>query len=112
MGLPYLLARKVGSGRASILLMANLAISGPEAERFGLIERCVQAGTVFDEALKMARYVAASEPGTVRKLKRHLGLQRAELKAELELNAAQQAKDFQTEEYRRRVEHYLPNHYD
>jgi enoyl-CoA hydratase/carnithine racemase len=112
MGIPYLLTRKVGRGRSSMLLMANLAISGPEAERFGLIERCVHAGTVFDEALKIAREVAASESGTVRKLKRHLGLQRAELQAELERNAAQQAKDFQTEEYRRRVAHYLPNHYD
>ena len=112
MGLPYLLTRKLGEGRANLLLMASLAISGPEAARIGLIERCVHAGTVFDEALKIARNIAACEPGTVRKLKRHLGLQRAELQAELEANAAQQAKDFQTDEYRRRVAHYLPNHYD
>ena len=64
MGLPYLLTRKVGEGRASMLLMASLAISGPEAERIGLIERCVHAGAVFDEALKIARDIAASEPGT------------------------------------------------
>jgi hypothetical protein len=30
---------------------------------------------------------------------------------ELEANAAQQARDFQTEEYRNRIANYLPNHY-
>jgi enoyl-CoA hydratase len=111
MGLPYLLTRKVGRQRAGLLMMANLAISGREAERIGLVDRCVVAETVFDEALKIARDIAASEPGTVRKLKRYLGLERTELQAELEHNATQQAKDFQTEEYRRRVVRYLPNHY-
>src|ERR1700689_2113626 len=37
---------------------------------------------------------------------RFLRLQRAELQPELERNALQQAKDFQTEEYRKRVAHY------
>ena len=36
----------------------------------------------------------------------------AELQTELEGNAAQQAADLQTEEYRKRVAHYLPNHYE
>jgi enoyl-CoA hydratase/carnithine racemase len=31
---------------------------------------------------------------------------------ELDGNAAQQAKDLQTDDYRRRVAHYLPNHYE
>jgi hypothetical protein len=34
-----------------------------------------------------------------------------DLLPELEANAAQQAKDFQSEEYRR-VAHYLPSYYD
>jgi hypothetical protein len=45
-------------------------------------------------------------------LKRYLGLDRRELQAELEHNPTQQAKDFQTEEYCRRVVHYLPNYYE
>jgi enoyl-CoA hydratase/carnithine racemase len=77
-----------------------------------LVERCVAPGKVFDEALKVARDIAASEPSTVRRLKANLRFQRAELQPELERNALQQAKDFQTDEYRKRVAHYLPNHYE
>lgn len=112
MGIPYLLARKVGANRAAFLMMPDLAVSGREAERLGLVERCVSAGTVFDEALKIARAITASAPETVQLLKSRLGLRRAELQSELEANAAQQAKDLQTDEYRKRVAHYLPNHYD
>jgi hypothetical protein len=48
----------------------------------------------------------------VRLLKKNLGLKRNELQTELERNALQQAKDFQTTDYRARIAHYLPNHYD
>jgi 2-(1,2-epoxy-1,2-dihydrophenyl)acetyl-CoA isomerase len=112
MGLPWLLARKVGASRAALLTMSNLAVSGREAERLGLVERCVPAGQAFDEALRVARDIAASAPETVRLLKKNLGLQRGELQAELERNAAQQARDFRTDEYHARIAHYLPNHYD
>ena len=112
MGIPYLLARKVGASRAAFLMMPNLAVSGREAERLGLVERCVAAGTVFDEGLKVAQKIVASSSATVRLLKSRLGLRRAELQAELEANAAQQAKDLQTDDYRQRVADYLPNHYD
>jgi enoyl-CoA hydratase/carnithine racemase len=112
MGLPYLLARKVGANRAAFLTMPNLAISGREAERLGLIERCVAAGGAFDEALKIAREIVASSSLTVRLLKSRLGLRRGDLNAELEANASLQAKDLQTDDYRQRVAHYLPNHYD
>jgi 2-(1,2-epoxy-1,2-dihydrophenyl)acetyl-CoA isomerase len=112
MALPWLLARKVGASRAALLTMSNLAVSGREAERLGLVERCVPAGQAFDEALRVARDIAASGPETVRLLKKNLGLQRGELQAELERNAMQQARDFRTAEYRARIAHYLPNHYD
>jgi enoyl-CoA hydratase/carnithine racemase len=112
MGLPWLLARKVGASRAALLTMSNLAVSGREAERLGLVERCVPAGRVFDEALLVARDIAASGPETVRLLKKNLGIHRGELQAELERNAAQQARDFLTDDYRARIAHYLPNHYD
>jgi enoyl-CoA hydratase/carnithine racemase len=112
MGLPWLLARKVGASRAALLTMSNLAVSGREAERLGLVERCVPAGQAFDEGLRVACDIAASGPETVRLLKKNLGLQRGELQAELERNAAQQARDFRTAEYRARIAHYLPNRYD
>jgi enoyl-CoA hydratase/carnithine racemase len=112
MGLPWLLARKVGASRAALLTMSNLAVSGREAERLGLVERCVPPGQAFDEALRVARDIAASGPETVRLLKKNLGLQRGELQAELECNALRQARDFLTAEYRARIAHYLPDHYE
>lgn len=83
--------------------MSNLAVSGREAERLGLVERCVPAGQVLDEALRLARDIVKSGSATVRLLKKNLGLKRNELQAELERNALQQAKDFQTGEYRARI---------
>ena len=112
MGLPWLLVRKVCASRAALLTMSNLAVSGRDAERLGLVERCVPAGQAFDEALRVARDIAASGSETVRLLKKNLGLQRGELQAELERNALQQAKDFRTDDYRARIAQYLPNHYE
>ena len=47
----------------------------------------------------------------MRLLKRNLGIKRTDLTSELETNAEQQARDFQTDEYRNRVANYLPDHY-
>jgi hypothetical protein len=47
----------------------------------------------------------------VRLLKKNLGIKKTDLAAELEMNAAQQARDFQTDEYRARVANYLPSFY-
>ena len=111
MALPTLLARKVGPYRASLLIMANEIIKGREAERIGLVERCVPAGAAYQEALKTARAIGASAPSVVKLLKRKLGIKKTDLTSELEMNAEQQARDFQTDEYRRRVANYLPDHY-
>lgn len=111
MALPPALLRKVGFQQASLLMMAGGAISGREAERIGLVARCVPAGKVFDEALRVAREITAAAPAVVRRLRSFLRVKREDLLPELEANAAQQAKDFQTEEYRKRVAGYLPNHY-
>jgi enoyl-CoA hydratase/carnithine racemase len=111
MALPWLLARKVGASRAALLTMSNLAVSGREAERLGLVDRCVPAGQAFDAALRIARDIAASGPVQVKLLKQNLGLHHGDLQAELERNAVQKARDFQTDEYRARIAHYLPSHY-
>jgi enoyl-CoA hydratase/carnithine racemase len=112
MALPPVLVRKVGEQQAVLLMMASEAISGREAERIGLVARCVRSGKAFEEALKVAREISAAAPAVVRALKKSLRVKREDLLPELEANAAQQAKDFQSEEYRRRVPDYLPNHYD
>jgi enoyl-CoA hydratase/carnithine racemase len=111
MALPTLLARKVGPYRASMLTMSNELITGKEAERIGLVERCVPAGAAYEEALKTARAIGASAPSVVRLLKRNLGIKKTDLTSELKMNAEQQARDFQTDEYRSRVANFLPDHY-
>jgi 2-(1,2-epoxy-1,2-dihydrophenyl)acetyl-CoA isomerase len=111
MALPTLLARKVGPNRASLLTMTNEIISGREAERIGLVERCVSAGAAYEQAVRTARAIAASAPSVVKLLKKNLGIKKTDITAELEMNAEQQARDFQTDEYRTRVANYLPNYY-
>ena len=111
MALPTLLTRKVGPYRASLMTMANEILTGREAERIGLVERCVPAGFAYEEALKTARAIGASAASVVRLLKKNLGIKRTDLTSELEMNAQQQARDFQTDEYRKRAANYLPDHY-
>jgi len=111
MGLPTLLTRKIGPYRASLLTMANEIVSGREAERIGLVERCVPAGAAYEEALKTARAISASASSVVRLLKKNLGTKRTDLTSELERSAQQQARDFQTDDYRNRVANYLPDRY-
>ena len=111
MALPELLKRRISPYNALRLCASNEALSGEEAERIGLIDKCLPAGKAFDHALQLARQIALSAPDVVRLLKKNLGLDKNHLSGELEANAAQQAKDFQTDEYRKRVASYLPNHY-
>jgi enoyl-CoA hydratase/carnithine racemase len=111
MALLPMLVRKVGDQQTALLTMAGEAISGRQAERIGLVARCVGAGEAFEEALKVAREISSAAPAVVRALKKSLRIKRVDLLLELEANAARQAKDFQSDEYRRRVAGYLPNHY-
>jgi enoyl-CoA hydratase/carnithine racemase len=111
MGLPTLLTREIGPYRRSLITMTNEIVSGREAERIGLVERCVPAGAAYEEALKTARDIGASSSSVVRVLKRNLGTKRTDLTSELEMNAQQQARDFQTDDYRNRVANYLPDRY-
>ena len=75
------------------------------------MERCVPAGFAYEEALKTARAISASAASVVRLLKKNLGIKKTDLTSELEMNAQQQARDFQTDEYRKRAANYLPDHY-
>ena len=111
MALSALLTQKIGLHQTTRLVAANEAISGDEAERIGLVERCVPTGKAYDEALKTARAIVASAPAVVRLLKKNIGLKKDGLIHELELNASQQAKDFLSDEYRKRVANYLPDKY-
>ncbi|WP_072397252.1 enoyl-CoA hydratase [Hyphomicrobium sp. CS1GBMeth3] len=59
------LARNVPRKRAMEMLLLGEMLSAEEAERYGLINRVVQPERVHDEALAIARIIAAKSPLTV-----------------------------------------------
>jgi enoyl-CoA hydratase/carnithine racemase len=103
MALSFLLERKVGVQQASLLTMAQEAVSAREAERLGLVARCVAVGRAFDEGKRLAQAIAAAAPEVVRNIKKDLRVPLKRLLSEIEDGAAQQAKDFQTREFRTRI---------
>ena len=50
--------RLIGKGRAYELVLTGNFISGKDAETYGIVNRCTPAGTVVDEAKKMALAIA------------------------------------------------------
>lgn len=59
------LSRNIPRKRAMEMLLLGEALSAADAERFGLVNRVVPAAQVMDEALDMARVIAAKSKGTV-----------------------------------------------
>jgi enoyl-CoA hydratase len=62
MGFSYLLPRLVGLQRAAELLLTGRAVMAEEAERIGLILRCVDDDALMQEALKLAEAVMVNSP--------------------------------------------------
>ncbi|XUW99873.1 MAG: enoyl-CoA hydratase/isomerase family protein [Dehalogenimonas sp.] len=60
------LARLVGSGRASEMILTGHAISAAEAERIGLVNKVVNNDELLPAALEMARAIAEKSPEAVR----------------------------------------------
>ena len=59
MGACAILPRLIGQGRASDLLFTGRSMDGAEAERWGFYNRLCEPETVLDEALAMAKTLAA-----------------------------------------------------
>ena len=98
MAISHLLPRLIGLARASELLFTGRLIDGAEAERLGVVNRAVTSARVMDEAMEMARAIAANAPFAVRAtksaLRRGLGLEpRAAARAEAYDQAASLAMD-------------------
>jgi enoyl-CoA hydratase/carnithine racemase len=70
MAISYLLPRLIGLPRANELLLTGQLVDGAEAERLGILNRAVPAEAVLDEALALARTIAANAPIAVRATKR------------------------------------------
>ena len=65
MGFSYLLPRLVGLQRAAELMLTGRAVMAEEAERIGLILRCVDDEQLMDEAIKLAEAVMANSPNGI-----------------------------------------------
>lgn len=70
LGTSYNLTRLVGSGRAAEIGYTGRLVGAEEAVRIGLANRMVPPGQLLDEAVAMARLIAANSPGGVRLSKR------------------------------------------
>jgi enoyl-CoA hydratase/carnithine racemase len=62
--------RRLGVGRAADLVLTGRLVEAAEAERIGLADRLVPAGTADAAALEMAAAIAANSPVAVRAAKR------------------------------------------
>ncbi|MDF2629839.1 MAG: Enoyl-CoA hydratase/isomerase [Symbiobacteriaceae bacterium] len=56
----------MGMAKAKYYLLLNEPISGEEAERIGLVARCVDDDKVYETALGLARRLASGSPGALR----------------------------------------------
>ncbi len=66
----FFLPRLVGVAKAMELLLTGEAIDPGEALRIGLVNRVVSHESLMDEAMKLARKIAAMPPQAVRMMKR------------------------------------------
>ncbi|ORB30444.1 enoyl-CoA hydratase [Mycolicibacterium parafortuitum] len=65
LGLSYLLPRAIGSSRAFEIMLTGRDVDAEEAERIGLVSRCVPDDELLDTAYSIAERIAAfSRPGT------------------------------------------------
>ena len=72
LGTSWLMPRLVGPGRAAEIVYSGRIVESEEAERIGLLNRIVPAGSLLDEVLALALQIAANSPGGVQLSKRAL----------------------------------------
>jgi enoyl-CoA hydratase/carnithine racemase len=70
LGTSYNLTRLAGPGHAAEIAYTGRLVGAEEAVRIGLANRMVPAERLFDEAVAMARLIAANSPGGVQLSKR------------------------------------------
>jgi enoyl-CoA hydratase/carnithine racemase len=91
MGATYLAPRRVGPERAAELMLTGRRFDGREAAAMGMVLRAVQASRVREDALAIARSIAANAPLAVRALKKAFAVDRTALDAALAFEAEQQS---------------------
>jgi len=70
LGTSYNLSRLIGPGRAAEIGYSGRIVGAEEAVAIGLANRVVPADRLYDEAVALARLIAANSPGGVRMSKR------------------------------------------
>ena len=105
-------AKLVGAQQAALLMVAGAPFSGKEAAERGFVTKSVPKGAVHDEALKIARQIAANVDGVTRPLTQALRVKRSELQPVLESDATRQAESYSTKEFREQIARYLPGWYN
>ena len=112
MAMSYLVPKLVGAQQAALLMVAGAPFSGKEAAERGFVTKSVPKGAVHDEALKIARQIAANVDGVTRPLTQALRVKRSELQPVLESDATRQAESYSTKEFREQIAKYLPGWYN
>ncbi|MGA2109644.1 MAG: enoyl-CoA hydratase-related protein [Syntrophorhabdales bacterium] len=104
----FFLPRLVGVAKAMELLLTADVLGAEEALRIGLVNRVVPHGALNDEAVKLARKVAAMPPQAVRMMKRavyqSLG---SPLRAHLDYISSQLSLLSETEDHREAAQSFL-----
>lgn len=96
----FLLPRLIGLGRATDMLMRGTTVRGAEAERIGLVHRCVPDAQLDEAATELAHELAAGPPLAQAAIKEGLrrGMQ-SSLDAEWEFNLYAQAMLIHSDDY-------------
>lgn len=104
----WLLPRVVGMSRAAEMSFTGEALSASEALACGLVSRVVSADALLDEALKLARKMAANPGAVLRMTKRLLREgQQSSLDSLLEISASYQAIAHKTPDHREAVTAFI-----
>ena len=101
----WFLPRVIGVSRALELLWTGRVVDAMEAERIGMMNRVVPDDALRDEALTLARSIAAQPPQAVSLMKRavYQGLAGGTLAAHLDMVSSHMAIVFDTPEFQERL---------
>lgn len=107
-GCSLLLARTVGFARATDLLLLGDMVDAREAERIGLVHRTVPHATLDAATAELAARLTAQPPQALARIKSMVHrAQHLDLDAALEMEAAELAAAFKSDEHRAAVSAFL-----